>query len=82
VRPQTRCALRGDISIAYHVRGEEARYTAFKIPGAKVKMFPGVDHVPVGRALVAGSRITFAEHGEHALGGLPDRLRLFAVDSA
>lgn len=34
------------------------------------------------RDLVAGSGITFAERGEHALKGLPDRLRLFAVESA
>jgi class 3 adenylate cyclase len=33
------------------------------------------------RDLVAGSGITFAERGEHALKGLPDRLRLFAVES-
>jgi class 3 adenylate cyclase len=33
------------------------------------------------RDLVAGSGITFAERGEHALRGLPDRLRLFAVES-
>jgi hypothetical protein len=72
VRPQTRYALSGDISIVYHVRGGEACYIASKIPGATVKMYPGVDHVPVGRALVAGSRITFAER----------RLRLFAVESA
>lgn len=31
--------------------------------------------------LVAGSGIDFAEHGERALKGLPDRWRLFAVDS-
>ncbi|HEV3101533.1 MAG TPA: adenylate/guanylate cyclase domain-containing protein [Candidatus Dormibacteraeota bacterium] len=34
------------------------------------------------RDLVAGSGITFAERGEHSLKGLPDRLRLFAVESA
>jgi class 3 adenylate cyclase len=34
------------------------------------------------RDLVAGSGITFVERGEHALKGLPDRLRLFAVESA
>jgi class 3 adenylate cyclase/predicted alpha/beta hydrolase len=34
------------------------------------------------RDLVAGSGITFAERGEHALKGLPDRVRLFAVESA
>jgi class 3 adenylate cyclase len=33
------------------------------------------------RDLVAGSGITFAERGEHALKGLPDRLRLYAVES-
>ena len=33
------------------------------------------------RDLVAGSGITFAERGEHTLKGLPDRLRLFAVES-
>jgi class 3 adenylate cyclase len=33
------------------------------------------------RDLVAGSGITFAERGEYALKGLPDRLRLFAVES-
>jgi hypothetical protein len=54
VRPQTRYALSGDISIAYQV---------------------------LGAGLVAGSGITFAERGEHALKGLPDRLRLFAVES-
>ena len=34
------------------------------------------------RDLVAGSGITFVERGEHSLKGLPDRLRLFAVESA
>jgi class 3 adenylate cyclase len=34
------------------------------------------------RDLVAGSGIIFTERGEHALKGLPDRLRLFAVESA
>jgi len=34
------------------------------------------------RDLVAGSGITFAERGEHALKGLHDRLRLFAVELA
>jgi class 3 adenylate cyclase/pimeloyl-ACP methyl ester carboxylesterase len=34
------------------------------------------------RDLVAGSGITFAERGEHSLKGLPDHLRLFAVESA
>ncbi|HEV2036436.1 MAG TPA: adenylate/guanylate cyclase domain-containing protein [Candidatus Dormibacteraeota bacterium] len=34
------------------------------------------------RDLVAGSGITFAERGEFALKGLPDRVRLFAVESA
>jgi class 3 adenylate cyclase len=34
------------------------------------------------RDLVAGSGITFAERGEHALKGLPDSLHLFAVESA
>lgn len=33
------------------------------------------------RDLVAGSGITFVERGEHALKGLPERLRLFAVKS-
>ena len=33
------------------------------------------------RDLVAGSGITFAERGEHAFKGLPERLRLFAVES-
>ena len=31
------------------------------------------------RDLVAGSGITFADRGEHALKGVPDRWRLFAV---
>ena len=33
------------------------------------------------RDLVAGSGIAFADRGEHALKGLPDRLRLYAVES-
>jgi pimeloyl-ACP methyl ester carboxylesterase/class 3 adenylate cyclase len=34
------------------------------------------------RDLVAGSGIVFTDRGEHALKGLPERLRLFAVQSA
>ena len=34
------------------------------------------------RDLVAGSGIEFAERGEHALKGVPDRWRLFAVADA
>jgi class 3 adenylate cyclase len=34
------------------------------------------------RDLVAGSGISFVERGERSLKGLPERLRLFAVESA
>jgi class 3 adenylate cyclase len=34
------------------------------------------------RELVTGSGIGFSDRGEHALKGVPDRWRLFAVDDA
>ncbi|HEX7265299.1 MAG TPA: adenylate/guanylate cyclase domain-containing protein [Candidatus Dormibacteraeota bacterium] len=68
------CEILGDklTGIAVHTA---ARVAATAAPG-EVLVSATV------RDLVAGSGITFAERGEHSLKGLPDRLRLFAVESA
>lgn len=68
------CEILGDklTGIAVHTA---ARVSAIARPG-EVLVSATV------RDLVAGSGITFSERGEHALKGLTDRPRLFAVESA
>ena len=68
------CEILGDklTGIAVHTA---ARVAAIARPG-EVLVSATV------RDLVAGSGITFSERGEHALKGLTDRPRLFAVESA
>jgi hypothetical protein len=84
VRPQTRYALSGGIRIAYQVLGAEP-FDLIYVRGwvSHLDMqCPGEVLVSATvRDLVAGSGITFAERGEHALNGLPHHLHLFAVDS-
>jgi class 3 adenylate cyclase len=67
------CEVLGDklTGIAVHTA---ARVAATASPG-EVRVSATV------RDLVAGSGITFADRGEHGLKGLPDHLRLFAVES-
>ncbi|HSS94868.1 MAG TPA: adenylate/guanylate cyclase domain-containing protein, partial [Candidatus Dormibacteraeota bacterium] len=67
------CELLGDklTGIAVHTA---ARVAATASPGEVLVS-------TIVRDLVAGSGITFAERGEHVLKGLPDRLRLYAVES-
>jgi DNA-binding NarL/FixJ family response regulator len=76
-----------DVRIGLHsgeveMRGDDVGGIAVNI-GARVAASGSAGDVLVSstvRDLVAGSRIVFADRGEHALKGVPDRWRLFAVD--
>jgi DNA-binding NarL/FixJ family response regulator len=75
-----------DVRIGLHsgeleLRGSDVGGIAVNV-GARVSETGSGGDVVVSstvRDLVAGSGITFADRGEHALKGIPDRWRLFAV---
>jgi DNA-binding NarL/FixJ family response regulator len=75
-----------DVRIGLHsgeveLRGKDVGGIAVNI-GARVAGSGSAGDVVVSstvRDLVAGSRIRFADRGEHSLRGVPDRWRLFAV---
>lgn len=65
------------------VQPESLRGIAVHV-GARVCALAGPEQVLVSSVippLVAGSGIRFTDHGEHQLKGVPDRMRLFAVDA-
>ena len=65
------------------LRGEEATGMAVHI-GARVSAIAGTGEVLVSstvRDVVVGSGIKFDDRGEHELKGVPEKLRLFAVDA-
>jgi class 3 adenylate cyclase len=78
-----------DVRIGLHsgeveLRGHDVGGIAVNI-GARVAATGSAGDVVVSstvRDLVAGSGIGFADRGEHALKGVPDRWRLFTVDDA
>jgi DNA-binding NarL/FixJ family response regulator len=78
-----------DVRIGLHageveLRGDDVGGIAVNI-GARVASVGSAGDVLVSstvRDLVAGSGIAFADRGEHALKGVPDRWRLFAVEDA
>ena len=78
-----------DVRIGLHsgeveLRGSDIGGIAVNI-GARVASFGSRGDVVVSstvRDLVAGSGIEFADRGEHALKGVPERWHLFAVDDA
>jgi DNA-binding NarL/FixJ family response regulator len=78
-----------DVRIGLHsgeveIRGDDVGGIAVNI-GSRVAGLGSAGDVLVSstvRDLVAGSGIGFAERGEHALKGVPDRWRLFAVEDA
>jgi len=85
-KPETHYAKSGDVHIAYQVSGSGASDLLF-VPGFAARVMaeaaPGdVLASSTVKDLVAGSGITFADRGLHALRGVPDEWRLFAVTSS
>lgn len=79
-------AVRLDVRIGLHsgeveLRGNDIGGIAVNIGARVAELGSGGDVVVSStvRDLVAGSGIEFAERGEHALRGVPERWRLFAV---
>ena len=65
------------------LRGEDATGMAVHF-GARVSAIAGTGEVLVSstvRDVVVGSGIKFDDRGEHELKGVPEKLRLFAVDA-